>query len=189
MNPNKYYWQGSKIRLRPVKENDWEARNKDSLNSEDLRLMNAGMVTPATEDIDKEWAAKHANFKSSPDMLMFTIESTKDEVVGSICLHSMDQENGVFSMGVRIYKPYRRLGYAKEAKLILLRYAFNELRYNKCNVSCLDINKEIIEMNKGMGFKHEGYRRKTVYTNGIYHDEELYGMTKDEYDDRYSIDE
>jgi len=93
----------------------------------------------------------------------------------------MDRKNGTFGIGLRVYSKFRRKGYAEEAKRILLRYCFNELRFQKYNCRCLEINKSIIRHFKRMGCKIEGRRRRNIYTDGKYYDELLFGLTKEEF--------
>ena len=88
----------------------------------------------------------------------------------------------------RIYRPFRHKGYAREAKIILLRYAFFELRLHKFEVKCLEINEDIIKHQLELGCKEEGRLRESVYTNGRYYDWILFGMTKDEFEAKYDHD-
>ncbi|MOA27956.1 putative ribosomal N-acetyltransferase YdaF [compost metagenome] len=65
---------------------------------------------------------------------------------------------------------------------ILLRYAYFERRLNKFNVSVLEGNDASAMMMQKLGCVQEGVRRQIVYSNGRYHDEILYGMTKEEFE-------
>jgi RimJ/RimL family protein N-acetyltransferase len=102
-------------------------------------------------------------------------------LVGGINIHSIDRKNGTFGFGLRIYSQYRKRGYAEEAKRILLRYCFNELRFQKYNCRCLEINKSIINHFRKTGCRFEGRRRRNIYTAGKYYDELLFGLTKEEF--------
>lgn len=61
---------------------------------------------------------------------------------------------------------------------ILLRYAFFERRLNKYYGSVLEGNMASTTMLKKLGCMEEGRRRQMVYTDGRYHDEILFGLTK-----------
>ena len=97
-------------------------------------------------------------------------------------MHSRDQKNGTFSFGIVINRGYRGKGYAEEAVWILLRYGFWEQRYQKCNSACVHTNEASIGLHKKLGFVEEGRRRRHVFFNGEYHDDVLFGMTREEFD-------
>ena len=51
-----------------------------------------------------------------------------------------------------------------------------------CNSACLHTNEASIRLHKKLGFLEEGRRRRQVFFNGEYHDEILFGMTREEFD-------
>jgi RimJ/RimL family protein N-acetyltransferase len=178
-----YFWQGDKTRLRPVQGSDWEVWYREATDSHAGRLFNLGIELPTSPEMVQGWTEKYANLSESNDALVFCIETLASELVGVITLHSRDEKNGRFSFGVRVYRPYRRQGYATEAVRILLRYGFHERRYQKANSACLEINTESIRLHQTLGFREEGLRRRHVYTNGRYYDDILFGLTREEFDD------
>ena len=181
-NTENYFWQSSKIRLRPMRSDDWELRHQESTDSEGFRLMNYTVELPKSSEMDQEWIEEGVNFKRKDNYLEFSIETLSGQLVGGINIWGRDQKNGTFSFGLRIYRPYRRKGHAEDAVMILLRYAFHELRFQKCNSGCIETNEASIALHKKLGFKEEGVRRRTIYTNGKYHGEILFGLTREEFD-------
>ena len=181
-NTENYFWQSSKIRLRPMRSDDWELRHQESTDSEGFRLMNYTIELPKSPEMDQEWVERGIDFKEEDARLMFAIESLSGQLVGGINLGGKDQKNGTFGFGLRVYRPYRRKGYAEDAVRIILRYAFHELRFQKCNSSCVETNKASIALHQKLGFKEEGIRRRTIYTNGKYYDQILFGLTIEEFD-------
>ena len=178
-----YFWQGDKIRLRPVQSQDWETWYQEAADSQGVRLMNLGVELPASPEIVQGWTEKYANLQDPDNFIIFSIETLAGELVGGITLHSRDDKNGKFSFGVRIYRSCREKGYATEAVRILLRYGFYERRYQKVNSACLEINEGSIKLHKKLGFKEEGRRRRNIYTNGKYYDDILFGLTREEFDE------
>jgi len=63
----------------------------------------------------------------------------------------------------------------------VLRYYFEELRYQKVTVSVYSFNEESIALHKRLGFKQEGCLRRMIYTRGQYFDRLLFGLTADEF--------
>ena len=60
-----------------------------------------------------------------------------------------------------------------------------ELGYAKVNVGVYDFNEHSHAMHERLGFVQEGNLRSVVFTGGRRWDEVLYGMTADEFADRW----
>lgn len=84
-------------------------------------------------------------------------------------------------MGVAIARDYQGKGYGTSAMKILLKYGFMEKRLNKYSTSVLEGNEVSINMHRKLGCEQEGVLKQNVYTNGKYHDEIYFGLTKDCY--------
>jgi RimJ/RimL family protein N-acetyltransferase len=179
---NDYFWQGEKIRLRPMRQEDAALWLAESTDSEGIRFLGYGIDLPKSVKDAEAFGEKYAEFNSRDERIMFSIETLDGELVGGINLHGVDEKNGTFGIGTRIYRPFRGLGYALEAKTILLRYAFYELRLQKYNIRCLATNEAMIRHAQRLGCQEEGRIRRNVFTNGRYHDELLFGLTKEEFE-------
>jgi [ribosomal protein S5]-alanine N-acetyltransferase len=178
-----YYWQSEHIRLRPMHVDDvalWLAEERSY--SETVRMLNAGMDLPKSEQDARAFAERYAEFNHRHERIMFSIETLDGELVGGINVHSMNQRNGTFETGTRIYRAYRGRGYGFEAKLLVLRYAFHELRFQKYNIRCLETNQPMIDHAARLGCQPEGRIRRHNYTNGRYYDDLLFGLTREEFD-------
>jgi RimJ/RimL family protein N-acetyltransferase len=176
-----YFWQGKLVRLRPMKIEDGGLWLKEDTDSKAIRCLSYGIELPKSEESVKEFTEKYVNFKNADKRIMFSIETLSGKLVGGINIHSMNKKNGTFSTGIRIYRKYRGKGYAEEAKRIVLRYSFYELRFQKYNVSCLETNDAEIKHLKKIGCREEGRRKRNIYTDGKYYDELYFGMTKEEF--------
>lgn len=176
-------WEGKKIRLRAMKESDWEQRNRDTSDSNGFRLLNYGVELPKTEAMDREFIEERVDFKGPEGRIFFAIDSLEGEHVGGINLNSIDYKNGTLSVGIRVYRPFRKRGYGEEAFRIVLRYAFLERRLQKCNSGSVSINEPSIKLHKRIGFKEEGLRKRCFYMNGRYYDDFLLGLTKEEFEE------
>ena len=178
-----YFWQGKKIRLRPWRLEDAELRFMASLDSPTLALHQDGIVLPTSVELQKAWLEKTAGLKDD-GMIRFAMENLNGDTVGWVTLHSRDQKNGTFGFGVAVYRDYRGQGNAVDAVRIVLKYGFWEQRYQKCNSACLHSNVASIRMHAKLGFIEEGRIRRNCFFNGTYHDEVLFGMTREEFDAR-----
>jgi len=157
-----------------------------SLDSPTLALHQDGIELPTSIELQKEWLEKVAGSKDS-DMIRFAMENLDGVIVGWITLHSRDQKNGTFGFGVAVYRDHRGNGYAVDAARIILKYGFWEQRYQKCNSMCLHTNNASIRLHEKLGFIQEGQIRRTCFYNGTYHDDVLFGMTREEFDEYMKV--
>ena len=180
---NEYFWQGERIRLRPMHADDaerWLAEEQS--DTEAARFLDYGVELPKSEQAARSFAERYAEFNNRSERIMFSIDTLGGELVGGINIHSMNEKNGTFETGSRIYRAFRGRGYGFEAKIIVLRYAFHELRYQKYNIRCMESNQPMIRQAKRLGCTEEGRIRRQIYTDGEHRDELIFGLTREEFD-------
>ena len=69
-------------------------------------------------------------------------------MVGGINVHEADQANGTFSYGVGVGPEHKGQGYAAEAVLLVLRFMFDERRFQKCEAKVYDYNSASIALHQ-----------------------------------------
>ena len=175
------FWQGEKTRLRPFRLEDAELRFVESLDSPTVQLHQDGIELPTSVELQREWLQKASGCKDD-GMIRFAMENLEGVTIGWVTLHSRSDKNGTFSFGVAVYRGHRGHGYAVDAVRIVLKYGFWERRYQKCNSVCLHSNQASIRMHEKLGFVEEGRIRRSSFFNGTYHDDVLFGMTREEFD-------
>lgn len=174
------YWQGEKIRLRAFEPEDAETFQRWNLDSEAARVLDF-VWPPSSLAGTKEWIGKIAKEEAKNDRYFFMIEDPAGNAVGTINAHTTDRRVGSFRYGLYVTVDQRRNGYAAEAVRMLLRYFFEELRYQKCTVTVYSNNPASQEFHHRLGFQLEGRLRRIIYTRGQFFDELYYGMTDDEF--------
>jgi RimJ/RimL family protein N-acetyltransferase len=179
---SRYFWQGPRMRLRPLRTEDAQQSFIDSLDSPTRQLLQIGIELPTSTELLQASLVKYVGCKDADGTIVFAIENHEGQHVGGISWHSRNQKNGTFSFGVVVNRAHRQKGYAKDAVRILLRYAFWERRYQKCNSACVHTNQASIRLHQELGFVEEGRRRRQVFFNGRYYDEVLFGLTREEFD-------
>lgn len=183
MTTSSPYWQGPRIRLRPMHRDDvdlWLVEEEE--DGEATYFLNAGTPLPKSRHDAEAFADKYAEFASADERLMFSIETLDGTLVGGMNLHSMDRKNGTFQTGSRIYRSFRGRGYGLEAKHLLLRYAFHELRFQKYEVRCSEHNEAMVRHMARLGAVQEGRLRRHIYARGTFEDELAFGLTREEFD-------
>ena len=178
------YWQTDLIRLRGVEPEDGEIFWRWNQDSEMAR--NLDFVWPPVSVAQvRQWAAAEAQKKLENDSFSWVIENGEGSPVGSIHTHNCHPRSGVFNYGLGVEARQRRKGYAAAAILLVLRYYFQELRYQKVTIRMHGENDASRALHERLGFVREGAVRRAIFTGGRYLDELYYGMTVEEWRQRY----
>jgi RimJ/RimL family protein N-acetyltransferase len=64
---------------------------------------------------------------------------------------------------------------------LLLRFYFDELRYQKVNAGVYAFNEASLKLHAKLGMREEGRIRRAYFSGGEYHDELRFGMTAEEF--------
>ena len=175
------FWQGKRVRLRGVEPSDAETLFEWNLDSETGRMLEFLWPPVSLAQLKAETEAQ-ALKKLEDDSFKWIIEDTAGAAVGAISTHECESRNGTFSYGVSIAPEHRGRGYAAEAILLVIRYYFEELRYQKVTVGVDSFNEPSIALHEKLGFVREGTLRRMKFTRGEYFDVHLYGMTREEWE-------
>lgn len=162
-------WSGAKVSLRQVLPSDWEKFHHNDYDSEGARLCDV-IHFPRSEEGTRSWAELEASKAPTSDNVRLAIETLEGELIGSINTHSCDPRHGTFKYGVAIFREHWRKGYASEAVMILLRFYFEELRYQKANAFVYAFNESSIALQEHLGFIQEGRLRNMIFTKGQHFD-------------------
>ena len=182
---SKYFWETERIRLRQVEPDDWEVFREWDFDSEVSRNLYR-IPFPKSIERYKQDVLDGAKEANKEDKFGFVIEEIETgHIAGSINSHSTNQHIGTFAYGIAIRPDFQRKGYATEAILLLLKYFFEELRYQKCTVSIHEWNTESINLHEKLGFVKEGQHRRMLYTNGRHWDLLFYGIMVEEWREKY----
>jgi RimJ/RimL family protein N-acetyltransferase len=175
------FWQGKKVRLRGIEPSDADVFFAWNMDSDMARRLDFVWPPVSQAQVKKE-IEEQAQKKLEHDSFTWVIEDTSGAAVGSIKTHICDARNGTFSYGVSVVREHQRKGYAAEAIQMVLKYYFEELRYQKVSVAVHSYNEESIALHEKLGFVREGTLRRMVYTRGEYFDVHWYGMTNEEWE-------
>lgn len=184
MDTETNYWSGTKVRLRGIEPEDYDFFYNWNLETETAKNM-AWLWFPTSKASQIEWTKVESLKKGENDEYFFVIETLEGEPVGSINANTVNKTDGSFRYGIAIIEKARKKGFAKEAIKIFLNYYFNELRYHKVNAVVYEFNESSRILHEKLGFEQEGRLRQTKYTQGKYWDIIIYGMLKNEFNEKY----
>jgi RimJ/RimL family protein N-acetyltransferase len=177
-------FEGTLIRLRGIEPEDWETFFAWNQDSESARRMYF-IPFPTSKEEVRQWMAKQALQRGEDDKFFFVIETLAGDFAGSISSAMCDRRNRTFIYGIGIRPEHQRHGYASEAILLLLRYFFRELGYQKVTAHVYSFNEPSLRLHEHLGFVREGVLRQMIYTDGQYFDDVVFGMTADEFAERH----
>jgi RimJ/RimL family protein N-acetyltransferase len=179
-------WIGDQVHLRT-----YEPQDADLLplhpHSADQR--SAWMIMPP-----KSKVATRATFQEAaerqpgPDTVEFSLVIARCEdnlMVGGCNISEADRTNGTFSHGVGLLPEHKGNGFAAEAVVLLLRFMFDERRFQKCEAHVNDYNTASLSLHRKLGFTEEGRLRRHLFMAGEYRDEYIFGMTAEEFHQLY----
>lgn len=171
--------KGKFVTLRAVEWEDIEMMRQQA-NDPWFESMVVGWNFPRSKKEQEEW---FSHYQNSSDSVRVVIDTEEMKSVGLTGLLHIDWKNGsADSAGMRIFSTdFRKKGVGTDSYLALQRYAFEELRLNRINASCLVYNIASVKTMTKAGFIQEGMKRQAVYKNGKYIDMILFGVTKEDY--------
>lgn len=173
-------FQGERVRLRAVESSDWEVHYDWNFDTDDARRSYA-IPFPSSREQVQTWAESECQNSGQNDVFRFQIENLDGMLVGTLNTINCDSRCGTFGYGLAIRPEHRRKGYASEAIRLLLRYYFQERRYQKVNAEVYSFNEPSIQLHENLGFTLEGRLRRMIYTEGQFFDALIYGMTVEEF--------
>ncbi len=180
-------WEGKRVRLRAIEPADWQSFFDWNQDSDAARGMYY-IPFPGSQESVKRWAEKQATQEPDDDKFFFVVETLEGEIVGSLNAHSCEPHHGTFAYGIGIRREHQHRGYASEAILLLLRYFFLELRYQKATVEVYSFNDPSVRLHERLGFQLEGRLRRMIFTRGRQFDKLVFGMTVEEFVEKHGAD-
>jgi len=183
---SKNFWETERLLLRAVEPDDWEVHYHWDMDSDMMRNLSE-LYFPHGKASVKKWAEDAALHDPTGDKFHMEIElKVTQEVIGVLSGKLKDRRSGHFEYGIAIRDDFKRNGYATEAILCIMRFYFDEMRCQKCTVQMHGLNLGSIKLHEALGFIKEGEIRRAIYTMGTYHANLYYGMTIEEYHERYN---
>jgi len=174
------FWQSKEIRLRGVEPSDAAIFTAWNLDSEMARGIDYVWI-PVSQAFTEKWLEEESGKKLENDSFRWIIEDSSGTAVGWVSTHDCNARNGTFAYALGIASEHRRKGYAFEAVRLILKYYFEELRYQKVTASVHSYNEASVSLHEKLGFVREGTLRRMIYTKGEFFDLYYYGMTNGEW--------
>ncbi|HEU5139409.1 MAG TPA: GNAT family protein [Bacillales bacterium] len=177
-------WEGEKIKLRAIESKDADFFYHWNFDDDVIRRIDE-IHFPQSYERVKEWAEKESKATPEDGSFKWIAETKEGKTVGSINTFECNRRVGTFYYGIGVARDQWGNGYAQEMIHLVLRYYFYELNYQKVTVLIYSFNDRSKRLHEKFGFQKEGELRNMYLTNGNYYNELFYGMTREEYRDKY----
>ena len=133
----------------------------------------------------KEYIKKHKKekLKKKRNHYVLAIELKTKKIIVGIIEISIGSMKDIAQLDYALNQEYWRQGIMSEAAKSLLDFTFNKLKIRKITSPILKDNKASNALIKKLGFKLEGTLREQekVSSTGKIHDENIYGLLKNEW--------
>lgn len=176
-------FEGKKVRLRGVRPEDWEHFSHWDGDS-DAQRYGWQVWPPQGDEAAKEFARQESAKKPTDGNMRLIIETLEGVPAGSVNTRA-DARRFSFEYGISVARELWGHGYAEEALELICRYMFGELRLHKAQAWVYAFNKRSISLHTKFGMVLEGTIREGQFTDGRFWDVLIFGMTADEYFERY----
>lgn len=150
-------------------------------NDPEVWNMLGGWHFPYSSRSTEEWVKTRKDSNLTDHV--FCIDTPDEGIIGTANIINIDWKNKNAFHGMMIGKAnLRGKGYALDALMTIMQYAFMELGLNRLDGDMISYNERSIKfyLEKG-GWKHEGVRRDWFYRNGKHHDKVVVGVTRADY--------
>jgi len=147
--------------------------------------MTATIPHPYEDGMAEKWIGTHQEGFDAGSLVNFAIvRQNTGELVGSIGLMGLANSSERGEIGYWIGKPYWGNGYCTEAARAVVDYGFSALRLNRIHGCFCKRNPASGRVMAKIGMTYEGCLRQHERKWGQFEDMVLYGMLRDEWEDR-----
>ena len=161
----------------------------------DYKLINLWRSTPGMYDLtkgnivyisleqDRRWVEEKIFGDKSKEIYWSIVLLESSEMIGYISLNNIDLRNRKAEWGALVIgnPANRKGGYAVQASILMLQYAFEEMNLHRVIGYWLDDNQPSLFLGLSVGFKREGVFREHVFKNGGYHDVIIMSLLESEF--------
>lgn len=170
---------GKKVVLRPPRAMDAKHFVQWMNNPKTREYL--ARVFPVTLSAEKDWVEKMSKQEKNPVDIVFVIEIRgNNQPVGVISLCGINWLNRNATTGTVLgEEKFRNKGYATEAKMLLLKYAFDTLGLRKIISRVFAKNLASRKYNEKCGYAEEGILRDEVFHDGSFADVVLFACFRD----------
>lgn len=169
-----------RVYLRALEPDDYRVSIKWRKDDEIWDML-GGTKYFVSEAYEKQWVEK-AIFESK-DVRLAVCLKENNLLIGYVYMTDINMINRSCHSHILIGdKGYWGQGYAREALAIAINYMFKERNIHRIEARILECNQASMKMHKKLGFQVEGLIRDSVFKSGIYQNQYILSLLKNEYE-------
>lgn len=174
--------QGKLVTLRAIETADIEQLNVWA-NSPELWEKLGGWHFPYSKQSTEQWVRNINN--NDMKNQVYAIDTKEHGLIGTANLVNIDWKNKNAFHGMMLGdKESRGKGYAQDAVMTIMRYAFDELGLNRLDGDMISSNTLSINFyTKRCGWEVEGVKKDWFYRKGGFLDKVVVGITRSRFDE------
>lgn len=169
------------FRLREIERKDLRAINQWR-NDSDLLFYLEAPYRFISNDVDEKWYDNYLHNRDK-QVRCAIVSDESDDILGLVSLTDIDSINQSAKLHIMVGKEENRgKGLGTFAVTEIVKHAFLNLNIQRIELSTLEYNIKAQKLYEKVGFLREGIKRKSIYKNGQWVDQYIYGLLKDEFD-------
>jgi len=170
---------GRKVVLRAMEEEDLPTLHKWA-NDPEIWYLLGGWHFPGSMETERRW---FESLQTDSLNQRFAIQAPDLGLIGTANLVDIDWKNNHASHGMMLGdKAVRGKGYGTDTIMAIMRYAFEELHFERLDTGIIEYNTASLHAYcRKCGWKEEGRLRKWFFRRNRYWDKVVVGVTRDDY--------
>lgn len=148
----------------------------------EITLRTGTIPYPYPDGLAETWIQAHAaDFAQGKGLrLAMTLQNT-NELIGCVAIEGLNSKSSKAELGYWVALDYWNKGYCSEAAAEIVKYAFKNFDLNKITSRHKAMSPASGAVMKKIGMKFEGCLRQEMFSDGEYHDLEVYGLLRSEF--------
>lgn len=169
---------GKLVRLTGIEERDQIVLNR-LMNDPTAEVGIESAFWPVSMAQQEQWF--HSSLENLDCRRLAIREQEEDDILGIVSIYKMDFKNRKFGTGIKLVGGGRGKGFAFDAMITLLHFMFNEMNFHRAWTLILDTNLPSKRLFEKIGFIREGILRKSAFKTGVYHNQFVYGLLREDF--------
>ncbi|MFK7950670.1 MAG: GNAT family N-acetyltransferase [Saprospiraceae bacterium] len=166
--------------IRPVQPSDNEQIFR--YRSDAITNKYQGFIPKTIEEVDSFIAKNPIIINQNNTWFQFVIiENSANTLIGDIGIHFIGNDGFQCEIGCTLDKNYHGKGFATETLRAVISYLFRDLNKHRIVTSIDPENINSIHLVERLGFRKEGHFKKSLFINGEWVDDIVYGMLSEEF--------
>lgn len=172
------FLRGFTTYLRPLELADAPIIYVGINDPENWRFLSSSAVLPKGLGFEEEWIKEKQKLDARNIVLAICLMETH-EFIGTMGLHQIDYVNRTAVTGAVIFKEeHRSKGYGMDAKMTLLKHAFDNLNLRLIESRVIAFNGRSTRYSEKCGYQVEATLRQRHEREGGLHDETILSVTR-----------